>query len=85
MVEILEGIFQPFDLWESCGHVDADFKESIAEADRYAHFRGKPADTHDICHLSVDIEQIRAMFSRRMRFPGISRYSPLLIWVQLTA
>lgn len=61
MIKILEGIFQPIDFREGCRHMNANFKESIAEVDRDAHFCSQPADAHDIGHLSVDIEKIRAV------------------------
>ncbi|KQQ44908.1 hypothetical protein ASF69_10125 [Rhizobium sp. Leaf311] len=64
MIEILEGIFQPLDLRESSRHMDADFEEGVA------HFCGKPSDAHDICHLSMDIEEIRSVVFEKDALSG---------------
>ena len=53
MIEILEGIFQPFDFGKGAGHVDTDLKKSIAKRDRHTELSGKPACTHHIRHLAV--------------------------------
>ena len=58
MVEVLERIFEPFDLRQRDRHVDADFEKRVAEADRYAHVGRQPADAHDVGDLAVHVEDV---------------------------
>ncbi len=55
MVEILEGIFQPFDFGKGTGHVDTDLEKSVAKRDRYTELGSEPACAHYIGHLAMHV------------------------------
>jgi len=84
-IEILDRVFQPFDFRKRDGHMNANLKEGVFQTDRDAKLGGEPADPHDVGDLAMDIEQVGAEVFISSRLPVASRYSPLLICVQLTA
>src|SRR4051794_3642722 len=60
MVEVLERVFEPLDLGQRAGHLDADLEESVAQRNGNAQFRGKPTDAHHIGDLTMHIEDVGA-------------------------